>query len=119
MCRFSTTDVINTFITRLESHNIESTWHSFIQLPNAHCFGTYDIPESEFGGADLLVTERLDTVKLFLFYKGGKTEADFTLETELEEDLRPAAEYFKTSGFDNNNGLFYSCYQFRTREIEV
>lgn len=119
MCRLSTTQLITVFLTRLTAHKIESAWHSFIQLPNAHCFATYDIPESDFGGADLMVTERLDTVKLFLFYKGGKTADDFTLETELEGDLRPAAEYTKISGFDSDNGLFYSCYQFRTREIEV
>lgn len=97
----------------LDKQNIPHTWHSFIQIPKNHCFGTYNISEADFDGADLVAMYRHDTISLCLFYHDGKTDEDFALEEELEEAVRPAAEYSKRNYFDSQNGLFYSVYTFK------
>ncbi len=79
----------NVFTEILDEHSIPHEWHSFIQTPNAHCFGTYHISESEFDGADDMAMYRHDTVNLCLFYKDTKTDSDNLLETEIEEELKP------------------------------
>ena len=60
----------------LDKQNIPHTWHSFIQIPKNHCFGTYNISEADFDGADLVAMYRHDTISLCLFYHDGKTDED-------------------------------------------
>lgn len=103
----------DTFTGILDKKGIPRTWHTFIQIPSAHCFGTYSISESDFDGADEIAMYRHDTIILCLFYHNRKTDDDFALEEELEEAVRPAAEYTKRNCFDSANGLFYSVYTFK------
>ena len=42
---------------------------------------------------------------------------DTALEAALEHDLRFAAKFKKTCGFDDEHGLFYSRYSFLTHAI--
>lgn len=100
----------NVFIEILDKHKIPYQWHSFIQLPNTHRFGTYCISESEFDGADDMAMYRHDTVNLFLFYKDTKTDDDNLLETEIEEELKPVGEFSKKYLYDDGKGLFYTVY---------
>lgn len=100
----------NAFIEILEEHGVPHCWHSFIQLPKEHCFGTYHIAETEFDGADEMAMYRHDTVNLCLFCKDAKTDDDCKLETEIEEELKPVGSFSKKNLFDGDNGLFYTVY---------
>ncbi len=104
------------FIEILDKHNIPHQWHSFIQLPNVHCFGTYHIANTDFDGADEIAMYRHDTVNLCLFYKDTKTESDNELETETEEELKPIGEFSKKYLFDSDRGLFYTVYTIMCHE---
>ena len=101
------------FIGILDLKGIPHTWHSFVQLPSAHCFGSYCVKKADFDGADDYAMYRHDTINLCLFYRGGMTAEDFLLEEDLEDAVREAENYSKTSDYDSSNGLFYSVYTFR------
>lgn len=107
----------NVFAEILDEHKIPCQWHSFIQLPKDHCFGTYCIAETEFDGADEMCFYRHDTVNLCLFYKDTKTDNDNSLETEIEDELKPVGAFSKKYLFDSANGLFYTVYTVVCNEL--
>ena len=110
-------NILDIFLGFAEENNIKTAWHSFIQIPNAHRFGTYHVPETDFDGPDLTAGEKWLYGDLYLFYKDTKTADDTALEEELEHDLRAAAKFRKTCGFDDSHGLFYSRYSFLCHEF--
>lgn len=110
-------DILDIFLGFAEENSIKTAWHSFIQIPNAHRFGTYHVPETDFDGPDLTAGEKWLYGDLYLFYKDTKTADDTALEEELEQDLRAAAKFRKTCGFDDSHGLFYSRYSFLCHEF--
>lgn len=110
-------DILQIFLTFTGNRNIKTAWHSFIQIPNEHCFGTYHVPETVFSGPDMIAGEKWLYGDLFLFYKNAKTADDSALENELEYGLRSAAKFKKTCGFDDEHELFYSRYSFLTHSF--
>ena len=109
-------EILVLFLEFTEEHSIKTAWHSFIQIPNAHRFGTYHVPETVFEGPDIIAGEKWTYGDLFLFYKDAKTAEDTAIEEELEHDLRFAAKFKKTCGYDDEHELFYSRYSFLTHE---
>ena len=105
-------DILQIFLAFTGNRNIKTAWHSFIQIPNEHRFGTYHVPETVFSGPDMITGEKWLYGDLFMFYRDAKTADDTALETQLEHDLRFAAKFRKTCGFDDERGLFYSRYSF-------
>lgn len=105
-------DILQIFLAFTGNRNIKTAWHSFIQIPNEHRFGTYHVPETVFSGPDMMTGEKWQYGDLFMFYRDAKTAEDTALEEELEHELRYAAKFKKTCGFDDEHGLFYSRYSF-------
>jgi len=110
-------NILTIFLEFAGDHGIKTAWHSFIQVPNVHRFGTYHVPETNFDGPDEICGEKWEYGDIFLFYKDAKTADDTALEEELEHDLRFAAKFRKTCGFDDEQGLFYSRYSFLCHEF--
>lgn len=110
-------DILQIFLAFTGNRNIKTTWHSFIQIPNEHCFGTYHVPETVFSGPDMITGEKWLYGDLFMFYRDAKTADDAARETQLEHALRFAAKFRKTCGFDDSHGLFYSRYSFLCHEF--
>ena len=109
-------EVLEIFRKFAAKHGIKTKWHSFIQIPNDHLFGTYHTPETVFDGPDLTTGEKFVCGDIFLFFKGDKTDDDLFLEEELEYRFRRAAKFRKICGFDDANMLFYTRYTFLCRE---
>lgn len=110
-------EILDIFLRFARERGIKTAWHSFIQVPSAHCYGTYHVPETVFDGPDIITGEKWQYGDLFLFYKDAKTSDDTALETALEHDLRFAAKFKKTCGFDDDHEVFYSRYSFLTHGI--
>ena len=108
--------ILEKFLTFTSEKGIKTKWHSFIQIPNDHCFGTFHTPETLFDGADLIVGEKWVYGDVYLFFRGDKTDSDMQLETALEYRFRRAAKFRKICGFDDENGLFYTRYAFVCHE---
>lgn len=109
-------DILGTFLEFAEAHGMKTKWHSFIQIPNDHRFGTYHTPEAVFTGPDLVTGLKVVYGDVYIFYKGDKNADDLALEEELETEFRYAAKFRKICGFDDENGLFYTRYAFLCRE---
>ena len=105
------------FLAFTGNRNIKTACHSFLQIPNEHRFGTYHVPETVFSGPDMMTGEKWLYGDLFIFYRDAKTADDTLLEGQLEHDLRFAAKFKKTCGFDDEHALFYSRYSFLCHEI--
>lgn len=116
VCALEWREILDIFKKFAEKHSIKTKWHSFLQIPNDHRFGTYHTPETVFGGPDLITGEKLVYGDVFLFYKGDKTDDDLFIEEELEYRLRHAAKFRKICGFDDENMLFYTRYAFLCHE---
>lgn len=110
-------EIKNAYCDIMGEHKVPVAWHSFIQIPTSHCFGTYNIPQSVFDGADEYAMYKEETIELSLFYRGSKTESDFGIEEELEQALRPCGQFLKKTGYDSNNELFYSTYVIECHEF--
>ena len=117
VCSLEWHEILDIFLKFTENHGIKTKWHSFIQIPNDHSFGTYHTPETVFDGPDMIAGEKWVYGDLFLFYKGDKTPADTETEFELEHRLRHAAKFKKICGFDDENMLFYTRYAFLCHEF--
>ena len=105
-------EIVNIFLKFAEKHSIKTKWHLFVQIPKDHRFGTYHTPETIFSGPDLITGEKIIAGNIFMFYHGDKTEDDLLLEEELEYRFRRAAKFKKICGFDEDNTLFYTRYEF-------
>ncbi len=103
----------NIFVNILDEKKIKHAWHSFIQLPQGHSFGTYSITESKFDGADDMAMYRHDTISIGLFYRDYKSDGDNALEEDFEEKVRSAENYDKRIYYDSDNELFCSVYTFK------
>lgn len=110
------TEILSEFTAIAEDYKFPVTWHSFIQIPPSHCFGTYCVPETHFDGADMIAMYKHESAEFVLFFKDGKTETDFEIEKEFEIAVCPAGEFDKKCGFDSTNGLFYTVYTFLCTE---
>ena len=95
-------EILDIFLRFAAKHGIKTKWHSFLQIPADHRFGTYHTPETVFDGPDLITGEKLVYGDVFLFYKGDKTDDDLFIEEELEYRLRHAARFKKICGFEKN-----------------
>lgn len=94
-------------------------WHSFRAVPNAHRFGTWNIPKKEFDGADERAFFRHYPLEITIFYRESKQKDDFKGETVFEAAVAGAGEFSCTMGYDSTNNLFYTQYIFEiTEEIE-
>lgn len=103
-------------VAQLRELDIPTAWHSFVNVPKAHCFATYNTPQIRFDGGDCYAMFKHIHTEIFIFFKDGKTAEDFELESRFEDAVRFAGSFLKESGFDNANGLFFSKYSFDTGE---
>ena len=110
-------EILGIFLEFAADHGIKTAWHSFIQVPGDHRYGTYHVPETVFDGPDIITGEKWEYCDIFLFYKSAKTADDSALEEELEHDLRFAAKFKKTCGFDDDHEVFYSRYSFLCHDL--
>ncbi len=103
-------------VAQLKELDIPTAWHSFVAVPKAHCFATYNTPQIRFDGGDQYAMFKHISAEIVIFYKDGKTEADFELENRFEDAVRFAGNFKKECGFDSANALFFSCYSFEFGE---
>ena len=103
---------INGILTWLDDYGVRTEWHSYIDLPSAHCFATWNIPSKTFTGDDLCARMREYPLEITFFYREQKKTADFTLEYEFENAMAEMSEYSCTTGYDSGNRLFYTQYRF-------
>lgn len=102
-------DIVRSFKVRLE-------WHSYRAVPSAHCFATWNIPRSEFDGADEMVFQKHYPLEVTFFYRENKTEGDFSLENKFEQAVREAGDFTAVYDYDSERDLFYTQYVFRFTE---
>lgn len=90
----------------------ELQWHSFRAVPSRRFFGTYNIPEKKFDGADLCAFYVHCTLDVTFFYKENKRPEDFEREKKFENSVRRCGEYSCDLGYDSENNLFFTQYHF-------
>ena len=110
-------EILDIFLNFANEHFIKTKWHSFLQIPNDHRFGTYHTPETVFDGPDLITGEKYISADIFIFYKGDKTADDLALEEEFEERLADAAKFRRICDYDDENALYYTRYTFLCHEF--
>lgn len=96
--------------------DVRLTWHSYIDVPAAHCFATWDIPSKSFNGADLIAWMVQYPLRVTFFYREEKQEEDFELEKQFEDAVRNTGEFTAESGYDSDRNLFYTQYEFNLTE---
>lgn len=101
-------EVLNT----LKAFNLPITWHSFVKIPPEHAFVTYDTPSVNFEGGDNFACFKYVNMTVRFFFKDVKTNNDFEIEKQFEDNVRFMGKFTKSSGYDSGNGLFYSTYTF-------
>lgn len=103
----------------LQAAGTELQWHSYRAVPGSHFFGTYDISEKKFDGADLRAFYVHYVLDVTFFYRESKRPEDFAREKKFEIAVADCGEFSCSMGYDSNNDLFYTQYHFDiTEEIE-
>lgn len=92
-------------------------YHSFINIPAAHCFATWFVPSVSFDGADLMASEKNIVLEIHFFYKKYYSDADIQQEEDFEEAVKKCGRFQKSCGYDNNNELFFTTYTFSLHEF--
>lgn len=108
-------EIIDTVAQLVGKGNI--TYHSFINIPAAHCFATWFVPSVSFDGADLMASEKNITLEIHFFYKKFYSEADIQHEEDFEDAVRECGRFTKSCGYDNSNELFFTTYTFNLHEF--
>ncbi|MCM1525563.1 MAG: hypothetical protein NC120_14045 [Ruminococcus sp.] len=91
-------------------------WHSYRAVPSRHFFGTYNISEKKFDGADICAFYVRYTLDVTFFYRENKHPEDFERETKFENAVRECGEFSCDMSYDSGNDLFYTQYHFDTCE---
>lgn len=96
----------------LAAAETELQWHSYRAIPSKHFFGTYDISEKKFDGADLRAFYAHYRLDVTFFYKENKRIEDFEREARFENAVADCGEFSCDMGYDSGNDLFYTQYHF-------
>lgn len=107
-----------TVLNALDEMKIRHTWHSFKDVPNTHCFATYDIPERRFFGSDDVVFFCESKMFVTFFFRGDKTDSDFETEEKFERAVIESknGDFTSSSGYDSDNKLFFTTYNMEFTE---
>lgn len=101
----------------LDDMSIPYRYHSWLNIPSAHCFATWFVPSEKFDGSDMLAMYEDYVVEIAFYYKDKKTDADFANERAFENECRGAGRYSKSNGYNSENALFTTLYTFTFKEF--
>ena len=108
MADFTVKDILD----KITEMGIRRQWHSYVDVPSSHCFATWNIPSKKISGADFRAYMKEYTLEVVFFYREQKKTSDFEIEYSFENEMKPMGEFTCSTGYDSDNKLFYTQYNF-------
>jgi len=108
---------ITEFLEIISTHGFENVaLMGFVTLPKSHAFATYGILQKVAQGADNYALYWDVTYQVRLFYRDGKTAADYATEKLIEQDIREFDGLTAKFDYNSEDSLDITFYEFKTRE---